>query len=43
MHTDAMDYNDPHIGIATSPAINGEYQLKGTLQYKGKPIKQWAY
>ena len=41
MHTDAMDYNDPHIGIATSPAINGEYQLKGTLQYKGKPIKQW--
>jgi hypothetical protein len=41
MHTDAMDYNDPHIGIATSPAINGDYQLKGTLQYKGKPIKQW--
>ncbi len=41
MHADNMQYKDPHIGIATCKTINGDYKLKGTLQYKGQPIKRW--
>ena len=41
MHADDLKYNDPHIGVATCKTINGDYQLKGTLQYKGQPIKRW--
>ena len=41
MHADDLRYNDPHIGVATCKTINGDYQLKGTLQYKGQPIKRW--
>lgn len=41
MHADDLKYNDPHIGIATCKTINGDYQLRGTLQYKGQPIKRW--
>jgi hypothetical protein len=41
MHADALDYGDPYIGIATSPTINGDYQLRGALTYQGKPIKRW--
>ena len=41
MHADALDYADPYIGIATSPTINGNYQLRGVLSYQGKPIKRW--
>lgn len=41
MHADNMQYKDPHIGIATCKTINGDYKLRGTLQYKGQPIKRW--
>ena len=41
MHADNLKYGDPHIGIATCKTINGDYQLRGTLQYKGQPIKRW--
>ena len=41
MHADDLGYNDPHIGVATCKTINGDYQLRGTLQYKEQPIKRW--
>lgn len=41
MHTDDMKYTDPHIGIATSKTINGEYEFKGALLYEDNPIKRW--
>ena len=41
MHADNLGYKDPHIGIATCKTINGDYKLRGTLQYKGHPIKHW--
>lgn len=41
MHADNLGYKDPHIGIATCNTINGDYKLRGTLQYKGQPIKRW--
>ncbi len=41
MHADDLGYKDPYIGVATCNTINGNYQLKGTLKYKGKPIKRW--
>ena len=41
MHTDNLGYNDPCIGYATSPTINGEYRYQGALLFNGKPIKKW--
>ncbi|MDE6534131.1 MAG: family 43 glycosylhydrolase [Muribaculaceae bacterium] len=41
MHADNMKYSDPHIGIAVSDSINGDYRLLGTIEYEGKPIKKW--
>lgn len=41
MHADNLGYKDPYIGYATSPAINGEYTLRGPLLYKGQPVKRW--
>ena len=41
MHCDDMRYKDPHIGIATSKTIDGEYTFHGPILYKGKPIKKW--
>ena len=40
-HADNLGYKDPHTAIATCKTVNGDYQLKGTLQYKGQPIKRW--
>ncbi len=40
-HADDMGYKDPHTAIATCNTVNGDYQLKGTLQYNGQPIKRW--
>lgn len=41
MHADDMNYKDPCTAIATCKTIDGDYQLKGLLQYKGQPIKRW--
>lgn len=41
MHADNLKYTDPHIGIAVCDRINGDYKLLGTIEYNGKPIKQW--
>lgn len=41
MHADDLRYKDPHIGVATCKTINGDYQLKGTIQYNGQAIKRW--
>lgn len=41
MHCDDLRYKDPHIGIATSKTIDGEYTFRGPLLHKGKPIKKW--
>ncbi len=40
-HADDMGYKDPHTAIATCNTVNGDYQLRGALQYKGQPIKRW--
>lgn len=41
MHADNLKYNDPHIGIATCKTIDGDYKLRGTLQYHGQPVRRW--
>ena len=41
MHTDNLGYNDPCIGYATSPTINGEYTFRGALLFNGSPIRKW--
>lgn len=41
MHTDNMGYNDPCIGYATSPTIDGEFTYRGALLFNGNPIKKW--
>lgn len=41
MHADDLKYKDPHIGIATCESVNGDYQMKGSLTYKGQPIRRW--
>lgn len=41
MHADNMTYNDPYTAYATCKTIDGEYQLKGPLLYKGMPVKHW--
>jgi hypothetical protein len=40
-HADATDYNDPHTAVATCGTVNGDYQMRGMLQYKGKNIRKW--
>ncbi|MFB9896564.1 family 43 glycosylhydrolase [Hallella seregens] len=40
-HADDMKYTDPHTVVATCVTIDGDYRLRGTLQYKGKPIRKW--
>ncbi|MDE7421804.1 MAG: family 43 glycosylhydrolase [Muribaculaceae bacterium] len=41
MHADDMKYKDPNIGIAVCDRIDGDYQLLGTIEYEGEPIKRW--
>lgn len=41
MHTDDMKYGDPHIGLAVSDTIDGEFTFVGPLLYQGQPIKMW--
>ena len=41
MHADDMKYKDPNIGIAVCDRIDGDYQLLGTIEYNGEPIKRW--
>lgn len=38
---DDLGYNDPYIGIATSPTINGDYTLHGPILFDGKPLRHW--
>lgn len=40
-HADDLKYNDPHVAVATCKTVNGDYQMKGTLTYKGEPVKRW--
>ncbi len=41
MHADDMKYKDPNIGIAVCDRIDGDYELLGTIEYEGQPIKRW--
>jgi hypothetical protein len=41
MHCDDLGYADPHIGMAVSDGIAGEYQFQGALHYRGEPIRRW--
>ena len=41
MHADNLKYTDPNIGIAVCDRINGDYELLGTIEYDGNPIRQW--
>ncbi|MBO5180445.1 MAG: family 43 glycosylhydrolase [Paraprevotella sp.] len=41
MHADNLGYTDPHIGIAVCDSINGDYQLLGTIEFNGEPIRRW--
>lgn len=40
-HADDLKYNDPHVAVATCKTVNGDYQMKGTLTYKGELVKRW--
>lgn len=41
MHSDDLHYMDPHICVATSDTIDGEYTFAGELTYHGDPIRKW--
>lgn len=41
MHTDDLNYMDPHIGLAVSDTITGPYEFVGPLLYNGEPIRRW--
>lgn len=41
MHSDDMRYKDPCVVFATSGTIDGEYEYRGPLLYKGNPVKKW--
>ncbi len=41
MHANDMTYNNPYSAYAICKTIDGEYQLKGLLLYKGKSLKHW--
>lgn len=41
MHTDALNYNDPCIGVAVSDTIEGGYEWAGPLLYRGEKVRKW--
>lgn len=41
MHTDDLGYTDPHVGLATSPTIDGTFEFQGPLLFNGEPIHMW--
>ncbi|TYB62187.1 family 43 glycosylhydrolase [Nonomuraea sp. PA05] len=41
MHSDDLHYTDPHICVATSETIDGEYTFAGPLTFQGEPIHRW--
>ena len=41
MHSDDLHYMDPHICVATSDTIDGEYTFVGGLTFRGEPIRKW--
>lgn len=41
LHADNDGYADPHICIAVSDSINGDYRFIGALTYQGEPIRRW--
>jgi hypothetical protein len=41
MHTDDLGYTDPHVGLATSPTIDGTFEFQGPLLFNGEPIRMW--
>lgn len=41
MHTDDLEYKDPHVGYATCKTIDGDYEFQGELLHEGKYLKKW--
>lgn len=41
MHSDDLEYYDPHICYAVCDTIDGEYAFAGPLTYRGEPIRRW--
>ncbi|WP_055427941.1 family 43 glycosylhydrolase [Bifidobacterium aesculapii] len=41
MHSDDLEYRDPHICYAVSDTIDGEYEFVGPVAYQGEPIYRW--
>lgn len=41
MHSDDLGYTDPHICVAYSDTIDGEYEFIGPLLYQDEPIRRW--
>lgn len=41
MHSDDLEYRDPHICFAVSDKIDGEYEFVGALQFEGSIIRRW--
>ncbi|MCF1592350.1 family 43 glycosylhydrolase [Streptomyces muensis] len=41
MHSDDPGYMDPHICVAVSDTIDGEYTFLGELTHRGEPIRKW--
>lgn len=40
-HADDLGYTDPHIVVAVSQTIDGEYELRGPLLHRGEPVRRW--
>jgi len=41
MHADDLRYMDPHIGVATSATIDGEFIFRGPLLHGDEPLRRW--
>lgn len=41
MHADDLGYCDPHICYAVCDTIDGDYEFRGPLTFKGEPIRRW--
>ncbi|NEG89784.1 family 43 glycosylhydrolase [Bifidobacterium aerophilum] len=41
MHSDDLEYGDPHICYAVCDTIDGDYSFAGPLLFGGEPIRRW--
>lgn len=41
MHADDLEYYDPHICYAVCDTVDGDYEFRGPLTFRGEPIRRW--